>query len=97
VEFLVRLTTALPPDLPEDRRTQLLAAEAARGRELAQAGRLRHIWRLPGRLANVSVWEAADATELHDVLTSLPLWPWMTVTVEVLAGHPLSEHCRGGS
>jgi muconolactone D-isomerase len=97
MEFLVRLVTTLPPDLPEERRTQLLAAEAARGRELAEAGHLGYIWRLPGRLANVSVWRAADATALHELLTSLPLWPWMTVTVEALAVHALQQHCRGGS
>ncbi len=30
-----------------------------------------------------------DATELHALLTSLPLWPWMDVHVEALATHPL--------
>jgi muconolactone D-isomerase len=44
---------------------------------------------VPGRQANVSLYEASDATALHALLMSLPLWPWMDVQVEALATHPL--------
>ena len=63
--------------------------EFARGKALQDAGSIARIWRIPGRFANVAVWRAADATELHDLLTSLPLFPWMDVEVEALALHPL--------
>jgi muconolactone D-isomerase len=89
MEFLVRIDVDLPPDLSEPRRRELLEAEAARGRELVASGALRRIWRVPGRRANVSLYEAPDATELHALLTSLPLWPWMDVDVQALATHPL--------
>jgi muconolactone D-isomerase len=89
MEFLVHITVNLPPDLPEPRRSQLLAAERARGLELIDQGLLVRIWRLPGRLANVSLYRVADATELHAAVSSLPLWPWMEVQVEALAVHPL--------
>ena len=46
---------------------------------LAEAGFLRAIWRVPGRLANRAIWTAADATALHEALVSLPLWPYMEV------------------
>jgi muconolactone D-isomerase len=45
------------------------------------------IWRLPGQTANVGVWAAPDATALHEVLTSMPLFPWFRVEVEALAVH----------
>ncbi|MCO8274657.1 muconolactone Delta-isomerase family protein [Actinoplanes sp. TRM 88003] len=86
---MVRLETTLPSGMPEEERAALLAAELRRGRELVAAGTIDHIWRLPGRLANVGVWSVADADELHAVLGSLPLWRWMTVGVEALASHPL--------
>jgi muconolactone D-isomerase len=89
VEFLVRIEISLPADLSEEARTALVAAEAARGRELMEAGLLRRIWRVPGRRANVSLYAAPDATAVHDALTSLPMWPWMSITVEPLAVHPL--------
>ena len=89
VEFLVHIEIQLPEAMPEERRAELAAAETHRGRELIEAGTLVRIWRLPGRLANVSLYRAADATELHAALTSLPLWPYMRTTVEALATHPL--------
>ncbi len=89
MEFLVRIDVDLPPDVTEPRRRELLEAEAERGRELLASGALRRIWRVPGRRANVSLYEAPDATELHALLTSLPLWPWMDIDVQALATHPL--------
>jgi muconolactone D-isomerase len=89
MQFLVQLETTLPPELPDDERAALLAAEAERGRELRRDGVIASIWRLPGRLANVGIWEVAAPDELHDAVTSLPLWRWMTVTVTPLARHPL--------
>jgi muconolactone D-isomerase len=88
MEFLVHMTINLPPDLPEPRRSELLAAERVRGLELIEQGVLVRIWRLPGRFANVSLYRVADATDLHTAISSLPLWPWMDVDVEALARHP---------
>lgn len=89
MEFLVRIDVDLTADVTEPRRRELLDAEAERGRELLASGALRRIWRVPGRSSNVSLYAADDATELHALLTSLPLWPWMDVHVEALAIHPL--------
>jgi muconolactone D-isomerase len=56
--------------------------------ELRKDGILKRLWRVPGRRAVIGLWEAPDATALHDALASLPQWPWMDVTVESLATHP---------
>lgn len=95
VEYLVAIDIRLPNDLEADRREDLLKAEHMRGASLAQAGVLRAVWRVPGRLANRGIWEAPDATALHEALVSLPLWPYMSVEVIPLARHPLAEHCPG--
>lgn len=95
MEFLVRIEIRLPDDFSDVRREELISAEAARGRELLRTEVVRRIWRLPGRWANISLYDVADATQLHEVLTSLPLWPWMTVTVEPLAMHPLEQDRSG--
>jgi muconolactone D-isomerase len=89
MEFLVRINLDLSADVTEPQRRELLEAEAARGRELIASGALRRIWRVPGRQANVSLYEASDSTELHALLMSLPLWRWMDIHVEALATHPL--------
>ena len=91
----MEIDIALPPDIPAERRAALLEDEAARGAELAAAGTLRAVWRVPGRFANRAIWSAADATELHGALTSLPLWPYMDVRVTALARHGLADRCPG--
>ena len=62
--------------------------ELEAGQRLAHAGQLRRLWRIPGRWANWSLYDVADATELHAALSSLPLYPWMDIEVHPLAEHP---------
>jgi muconolactone D-isomerase len=88
-EFLVEIEIEWPPTVDDDQREALLAAEAERGRELRKAGSIAHIWRIPGRRANVGLWQAADASELHELLSSLPAFPWMNIQVRPLAEHYL--------
>lgn len=87
-EFLVTMRINLPVDFAPDRRASLLAAEAARAKELAADGVLVRVWRIPGQRANCGIWRAQDATALHEALISLPLWPWLDLDVSPLATHP---------
>lgn len=87
MEFLVNIEIEWPPDADPARREEIFQAELARGQELARQGVMKRLWRVPGRWANWGLWEAADATELHEAISSLPLWPWMNVTV-----HPTAVH-----
>lgn len=67
---------------------ELLRKEVVRARELAAAGVLRRLWRVPGRRANWGIWVAATTDELHAALASLPLYPYLSITVHPLATHP---------
>ena len=87
-EFLVRMEILLPASLPAEERAQLLRAEAARAHQLAAAGILIRLWRVTGRRANVGIWRAATAGELHDALESLPLFPYLDIEVIPLSRHP---------
>lgn len=88
MEFLVNIEIQWPAEGDPERREALFAAELHRGQELTRLGLMKRLWRVPGRWANWGLWEAADATALHDALSSLPLWPWMSITVHPLAQHP---------
>ncbi len=88
MEFLVRTENRLPVDTPAATREELRAGERARAVELREVGILRRLWRVPGRNATVGLYEAEDPAALHDALASLPMFPWMDVTVEALATHP---------
>lgn len=87
-EYLVEIHVHLPPDMPAAERDGLLAAELRRARELRTVGSILRIWRVPGAIHNVGVWQAASATELHELISGLPLFPFMDVTVTALARHP---------
>jgi muconolactone D-isomerase len=88
VEFLVRSENRLPPTTPPPQREELRAQERTRAQELRDAGILKRLWRVPGRNATVGLYEAGDPAQLHDALMSLPMAPWLDVTVEALATHP---------
>lgn len=88
MEFLVCISVQWPPDGDDEVKARLIREEAERARQLTDAGMIKRLWRIPGRWANVGLWEAADATALHEALASLPLFPWLLTEVVPLARHP---------
>lgn len=86
-EFLVSIRTLLPPEMSEAQRAELQTRERAYAEDLYQRDTIHRIWRVPGDTASVGIWRAADATELHDRLAALPLFPWLRIDVRPLAGH----------
>lgn len=86
--YLVQIEVRLPPDMPAEQAEDLKARE----RELAQAiqcdGRWVHLWRIVGRYANASVFDVDSHDELHDLLSGLPLFPYMDIVATPLARHP---------
>ncbi|HEY2639118.1 MAG TPA: muconolactone Delta-isomerase family protein [Streptosporangiaceae bacterium] len=93
-EYLVDIKVRLPGGLPADERQRLLAAELRRGKELRANQAIQRIWRVPGALRNVGIWSATDATELHELISSLPLFPYMEVAVTPLAVHPVESESQ---
>ena len=90
--FKVEMDVIVPVDFDKDRFEELKAAEKARFQELQKAGTWRHIWRVVGQYANVSIFDVKDNAELHDIMISLPLYPFMEVSVTALCRHPSSLH-----
>jgi muconolactone D-isomerase len=86
--FHVKMTVRLPPETDPDREQQLQAREHERAQELQRSGQWLHLWRVAGRFENISVFRVADADELHDILSSLPLNPYMDIDVTALSRHP---------
>lgn len=90
--FHVRMDVRLPHDMPQDKADELKRVEKARAQELQQAGAWRHLWRIAGQYSNVSVFNVTDADELHTLLSTLPLFPYMQIAVMPLVRHPSSIH-----
>ena len=88
MQFLVRMDVHIPHDLDAGTVADLRARETARAAEIQHAGKWPELWRVVGRVANVSVFDVDTHEELHELLTSLPLFPYMDVEVTALTRHP---------
>lgn len=88
--FHVRITVCPPPGVDEEKIRALSATEVELAKKLQRDGKWRHIWRVPGQWANISVFDVGDAEELDRLLRSLPLFPFMRIKVLPLCRHPAS-------
>lgn len=86
--FQVEMLVQLPSDMPQDKAAKLKEEERALAIELQKTGKWRHLWRVAGKYANVSIFDVESPDDLNDILISLPLFPFMTVTVTALCRHP---------
>ncbi|MDY7577194.1 muconolactone Delta-isomerase [Herbaspirillum sp. RTI4] len=90
--FKVTMDVKLPATMPEATADALKKKEKELAHALQSSGKWRHLWRVVGQYANVSIFDVASSTELHDLLLSLPLFPYMQIEVEALCRHPSSIH-----
>jgi len=88
--FKVEMTIAIPDTLPAERVGEIKAQEKAYAQQLQQSGKWRHVWRVAGEFKNVSIFDVESNEELHDLLTGLPLYPYMTMSIQPLCRHPSS-------
>jgi muconolactone D-isomerase len=90
--FHVEMTVNFPHDIEPEQAERLKAKEKAFSQELQRAGTWRHLWRIAGRYANISVFDVDSPAHLHDVLSQLPLFPYMDIQVRALCRHASSIH-----
>ena len=88
MQFLVRMDVHLPHDMSQETADELRAREKARAQEIQRAGKWPELWRVVGRYANVSRFDVDSPDELHQLLSSLPLFPYMDIDVTALTHHP---------
>ena len=90
--FHVQMEVKLPHDLDPVAAEELKRKERLMAQDLQRAGKWRHLWRIAGRYANVSVFDVDSPTELHDILSQLPLFPFMAIEVAAMCRHGSSIH-----
>jgi muconolactone D-isomerase len=91
MDYLVDFTTKIPEGTPSEEIERRTAGEGARVIELAEQGHVLRVWKpLPddARRRATGLYRAADHGELHTILDSLPMRPWMEISVRELAEHP---------
>jgi len=88
MEYLVHMGVDLPSDLDPDLVATLLEQEREYSHQWQRAGKWTGLWRIVGEWANYSVFDVEDNDELHQILSGLPLFPYLKISVTPLAVHP---------
>jgi muconolactone D-isomerase len=88
--FHVEMSVNLPLEMDAERATRLKADEKAMSQKLQEEGVWRHLWRIAGYYANISVFDVESPSHLNDVLSQLPLFPYMKLEVRALCRHASS-------
>ena len=86
--YHVRMDVRPPHGIDPAEFDRLKAEEKARAQELQRSGKWVHLWRIAGQYANVSMFDVGGHDELHALLSTLPLFPFMEIAVTPLARHP---------
>jgi muconolactone D-isomerase len=90
--FKVSMDVQLPFEMPKATADELKLKERELAQDLQRSGKWRHLWRVVGRYANISIFDVSSPAELHDLLLALPLFPYMKIEVEALCQHPSAIH-----
>ena len=88
--FHVRMDVRIPHSADPVRIDELKRVEKERSQTLQREGKWRHLWRMSGQYSNISIFDVADTQELHDLVSTLPLFPFMEISVTPLNRHPSS-------
>ena len=86
--FHVFINVRIPHDSDPEQIKKLGAQEHERAKALQEQGKWLHLWRVAGKFANVSIFDVESPAELHEIVNSLPLYPFMEVEVTALCHHP---------
>lgn len=88
--FLLKIDVSIPADMPQSEKDTLRERENKRAADLIEAGTMVRIWRIVGRVASFSLWQADTLEQLHDVLMSMPMFPYMKIDVTPVIDHPVT-------
>ena len=91
MEFLVEFEIEVPAGTSETEVKYRERAEAVAATKLVEEGHLLRVWKRPlstGETTVLGLYRAESESELDGLLSALPLYEWMTVTVTGLEPHP---------
>ncbi len=86
--YHVKMDVHPPLHMPPAEFDKLKIAERDMAQDLQRRGVWLHLWRIVGQYSNVSIFDVGSHDALHTLLSGLPLFPFMTISVTPLARHP---------
>ena len=86
--FYVRMDVSIPHDVDSQPSTSCVWMRQRAHSSCQRDGTWRHLWRIVGEYANISIFDVESPDKLHEILMSLPLFPFMQIKVTQLCRHP---------
>lgn len=86
--YLAEMEVHIPESWSEEKIADYIARERETSQKWQKSGKWVYLWRVAGQYSNVSVIEAESPEEFHQIISSLPLFPYMTIKVKSLCKHP---------
>ncbi|WP_413998596.1 muconolactone Delta-isomerase family protein [Flavobacterium sp. W1B] len=86
--YLVEMDVHIPESWNEEKLQDYITREKACSQGHQKSGKWVYLWRVAGQYSNVSVLDVESPDELHKIISSLPLFPYMTINVKSLCKHP---------
>lgn len=86
--YMVHMIVDIPTSMKPEEAERIKSAEKEYAQGLQRSGEWKHLWRIVGEYANISIFDVQSNDALHDALSKLPLFPYMKISVTPLATHP---------
>ncbi|WP_419867947.1 muconolactone Delta-isomerase family protein [Chryseobacterium sp. CT-SW4] len=86
--YVVEMDVNIPETWSDEKLADFMAREKECSQKWQSSGKWKYLWRVAGKYSNISVLEVESPDELHQIISSLPLFPYMTIKVTSVCKHP---------
>ncbi len=86
--FVVEMDVNIPESWSEEKLQDYITREKETSQKWQKSGKWVYLWRVTGKYSNISVINADSPDELHQIISSLPLFPYMDIKVTSVCKHP---------
>lgn len=86
--YVVEMDVKIPETWSEEKIADYLAREKVCSQGHQNSGKWVYLWRVAGKYSNISVLDVESPDELHRIISSLPLFPYMTLKITSICKHP---------
>lgn len=86
--FVVEMDVNIPESWSEEKLQDYITREKKTSQKWQKSGKWVYLWRVAGKYSNISVINADSPDELHQIISSLPLFPYMNIKVTSVCKHP---------
>lgn len=86
--FHVEMKVNIPSTIAKEVVAELISKEREISQSYQRTGKWAYLWRIAGQYANISIFDVESPAELHQIISSLPLFPFMEIEIKALCVHP---------